>query len=278
MIEFLSSWVKNLGIIIVIVSILEMLLPNNKTKKYIKIVFGLFIILNIISPLIKERQVFSIENFDFDDFSNSIESSNNINENETVNQETMDKKIGELYKKELEKDITKKLEDKGYIVKNIKTSVTIGNKEETKIEKIEIDLEKEENKENKEDTNTNMENKIVEEIQKIKININPKEKAKEETKEKSESSTKNLKKEEIKDIENFLIEEVANLQLKTLNGGKLTVERNSKTMDKDRYSSCSYVCYYIMTYENKSIKPKSDMNMKDLMIFIPQQIHRRRIM
>lgn len=207
MIEFLSSWVKNLGIIIVIVSILEMLLPNNKTKKYIKIVFGLFIILNIISPLIKERQVFSIENFDFDDFSNSIESSNNINENETVNQETMDKKIGELYKKELEKDITKKLEDKGYIVKNIKTSVTIGNKEETKIEKIEIDLEKEENKENKEDTNTNMENKIVEEIQKIKININPKEKAKEETKEKSESSTKNLKKEEIKDIENFLIEE-----------------------------------------------------------------------
>ena len=207
MIEFLSSWVKNLGIVIVIVSILEMLLPNNKTKKYIKIVFGLFIILNIISPLIKERQVFSIENFDFDDFSNSIESSNNINENETVNQETMDEKIGELYKKELEKDITKKLEDKGYIVKNIKTSVTIGNKEETKIEKIEIDLEKEENKENKEDTNTNMENKIVEEIQKIKININPKEKAKEETKEKSESSTKNLKKEEIKDIENFLIEE-----------------------------------------------------------------------
>ena len=207
MIEFLSSWVKNLGIVIVIVSILEMLLPNNKTKKYIKIVFGLFIILNIISPLIKERQVFSIENFDFDDFSNSIESSNNINENETVNQETMDKKIGELYKKELEKDITKKLEDKGYIVKNIKASVTIGNKEETKIEKIEIDLEKEENKENKEDTNTNMENKIVEEIQKIKININPKEKAKEETKEKSESSTKNLKKEEIKDVENFLIEE-----------------------------------------------------------------------
>ena len=207
MIEFLSSWVKNLGIIIVIVSILEMLLPNNKTKKYIKIVFGLFIILNIISPLIKERQVFSIENFDLNEFSNNTKTSNNINENEVVNQETMDKKIGELYKKELEKDITKKLEDKGYIVKNIKASVTIGNKEETKIEKIEIDLEKEESKQNKEDTNTNMENKIVEEIQKIKININPKEKAKEETKEKSESGTKNLKKEEIKDIENFLIEE-----------------------------------------------------------------------
>ena len=202
MIEFLSSWVKNLGIVIVIVSILEMLLPNNKTKKYIKIVFGVFIIFNIISPLIKEKEVFSIENFDLNEFSNNTKTSNNINENEAVNQVTMDKRIGELYKKELEKDITKKLEDKGYKVKNIKASVTIGSKEETKIDKIEIDLEKEEEKQN-----NNMENKIVEEIEKIKINIDSKEKAKEETKEKSESSTKNLKKEEIKDVENFLIEE-----------------------------------------------------------------------
>ena len=202
MIEFLSSWVKNLGIIIVIVSILEMLLPNNKTKKYIKIVFGVFIILNIISPLIKEKEVFSIENFDLNEFSNNTKTSNNINENEVVNQETMDRKIGELYKKELEKDITKKLEDKGYIVKDIKANVTIGSKEETKIDKIEIDLEKEEEKQN-----NNMENKIVEEIEKIKINIDSKEKAKEETKEKSESNTKNVKTEEIKDIENFLIEE-----------------------------------------------------------------------
>ena len=207
MIEFLSSWVKNLGIIIVIVSILEMLLPNNKTKKYIKIVFGVFIIFNIISPLIKEKEVFSIENFDLNEFSNNFETSNNINENEAVNQETMDKRIGELYKKELEKDITKKLEDKGYKVKNIKASVTIGSKEETKIDKIEIDLEKEEEKQNKEKENNNMENKIVEEIEKIKINIDSKENTKEETKEKSESSTKNLKKEEIKDVENFLIEE-----------------------------------------------------------------------
>ena len=52
----------------------------------------------------------------------------------------------------------------------------------------------------------------------------------------------------------FFIEEIANLQLKTLNGGKLTVERNSKSMDKDRYSSCSYMAYYIMTHENKTRK------------------------
>ena len=32
MIDFLSSWAKGLGVVIVIVSVLEMLLPNNKTR------------------------------------------------------------------------------------------------------------------------------------------------------------------------------------------------------------------------------------------------------
>lgn len=52
----------------------------------------------------------------------------------------------------------------------------------------------------------------------------------------------------------FFIEEVSNLQLKTTNGGKLTVERNSNALDKDRYSAIAYMTYYIMTYENKSKK------------------------
>ena len=96
MIDFLSSWVKNLGLTIVIVSILEMLLPNNKTKKYIKIVLGIFVIFNIISPFINNKEVFSVENFDLDEYSNSASG------NETVNQESMDRRIEELYIEELD--------------------------------------------------------------------------------------------------------------------------------------------------------------------------------
>ena len=69
----------------------------------------------------------------------------------------------------------------------------------------------------------------------------------------------------------FFIEEVANLQLKTLNGGKLTVERNSKSLDKDRYSSVSYMCYYIMTYENKTVK-ESTIDISSLFRFNMQKI------
>ena len=71
----------------------------------------------------------------------------------------------------------------------------------------------------------------------------------------------------------FFIEEVANLQLKTLNGGKLTVERNSKSMDKDRYSACSYMSYYIMTYENKT-KKDNKVNVSQLFQFTAPRIRK----
>ena len=53
MVKFLSSWVKNLSFSLIVVSILEMLLPNNKTKKYVKVVMGLYILFSIISPFIE---------------------------------------------------------------------------------------------------------------------------------------------------------------------------------------------------------------------------------
>lgn len=59
MIKFLSSWAKGLGVAIVVVSILEMLLPNNKTKKYVRMVMGIYIIFNIISPLVQNRNLFN---------------------------------------------------------------------------------------------------------------------------------------------------------------------------------------------------------------------------
>lgn len=72
----------------------------------------------------------------------------------------------------------------------------------------------------------------------------------------------------------FFVEEVANLQLKTLNGGKLTVERNSKALDKDRYSAAAYMLYYIMTFENKIKKKTNDINISQLFQFTAPRIRR----
>lgn len=45
-------------------------------------------------------------------------------------------------------------------------------------------------------------------------------------------------------------EEVANLKAKKLNNGKLTIEKVTRKLDKDRYSSITYGLYYIMQFEN----------------------------
>jgi len=49
----------------------------------------------------------------------------------------------------------------------------------------------------------------------------------------------------------FLIEEVANLKLKHLQAGRLTVEQVTKRVDKDRYSATVYGLWYIKTFEDK---------------------------
>lgn len=195
MIEILSSWAKGLGITIVIVSIFEMLLPNNNTKKYIRIVLGVFVIFNIIAPLIKNKEIFNLDNIDLEQYQTV--------EKGAVNQTSMNERIKVLYAEELEKDITKKVKEKGYSVEKCKVNVQISdNEEDTKINKIKLVIKKDKEKiQEKENT----ENKIITEIQKIKkvdtqVQTN-------KTEENKEAVSEKIDKAEIQNIKKFLIEE-----------------------------------------------------------------------
>ena len=169
MIEFLSSWAKSLGVTIVIVSILEMLLPNNKTKKYIRMVLGIFVIFNIISPFITNKDKLNFNSIDIGNI-DTYETSSGVSSN-VVNQASMDERIEDLYQEELQKDITKKVEEQGFEVSNCKVEAKVPdknnseNEEGTGITKIKLKIEK---SDKKEETNESTENKVVEEIQKIK--------------------------------------------------------------------------------------------------------------
>ena len=57
---------------------------------------------------------------------------------------------------------------------------------------------------------------------------------------------------------NFLIEEVVNLKLKKLNNGNLSVEKVVKKVDKDRFSSLQYGCWYAMKFMNNVIIDNGD--------------------
>lgn len=165
MIEFLSTWAKNIGLSIIVISILEMLLPNNKTKKYVRMVFGMYIIFNIISPFINNKDILDVSSFDLEQYANYT--SNQISGEQT----SMDNRIEEIYIEELEKDITKKVEDLGYQVVTCNVYATLSSEnEESYIEQITLTVEKSEEQsteENNEQEDT-IENRLVEEIQKIK--------------------------------------------------------------------------------------------------------------
>lgn len=188
MIEVLSSWAKGIGVTIVIISIFEMILPNNNSKKYIRMVLGVYLIFNIISPLVTNKEVFNIDNIDLEEVATTTTSSAD------VNQTSMNLRIKNLYEEELEKDITKKLKDKGYEVTTCKVTTQISTKkdEETKINKIKVKINKP-LKENTKEEST--ENKIVSEIQKIKKVDTTIKKDEDKENEKNEENSKNDKKE-----------------------------------------------------------------------------------
>ena len=190
MIENLSSWAKGITLAVIVVSILEMLLPNNKTKKYIKMVMGVFILFNIISPFINANHLKNL---------NEIDASKYVNENNKnyVEQKSMDERLEELYIEEIEKDIIKKVEKKGYKVSMCKVDAKITkNEEETGITKIKLKVEK--TGEVKQEENSSIENHRVTQVQKIK---------KVNTKKIEEDKETSLEKSDIQNLKQFLIEE-----------------------------------------------------------------------
>lgn len=200
MIDFLSTWAKSLGLSIIVISILEMILPNNKTKKYVRMIFGIYIIFNIISPFIKNKDILDVSTYDFNEYGNYTTNQSNLNES------SMNTKIEEIYIEELEKDITEKINELGYNVTTCNVYATLSSKnEESYIEQIELNVEKgEENQENQDEEET-FENKLVSEIQKIKpVNTTI---TKNNQNNNQDENQKSINMSDIQKIKKFLIEE-----------------------------------------------------------------------
>lgn len=191
MIENISLWAKNITLSVIMVSLFEMLLPNKKIKQYVNVVMGLYILFNIISPFVGKNISINLDKIIED-------SQTQATATETVDQTSMDKRLKEIGEEELKKDITKKVENLGFIVENCEVKLVI--QEETKIEKIVLQIEKkEENTQEREETNA--ENKLVEEIQKIKeVQVGTK-------KEKKAKENENITTTDINQIKKMLMQE-----------------------------------------------------------------------
>lgn len=134
--EWIKSWSEGIVISIIIATLVEMLIPDNNSKKYIKIIGGLFVVYNIIYPILTVFTGANVEQClevnDILQTSSSMEYGyNSINQNATGS-------VRGIYKQNLEKNIKTSLKSNGYEAGNL--SVKISNDDSYNIEKIDLQI------------------------------------------------------------------------------------------------------------------------------------------
>ncbi len=132
-----------------------MILPENKNKKYVKVVIGVYILFCIISPVVGKN--LELNEFNLEEY---IQLETNNSKQET---NLYDSTIRETFKNKVILNIKSQLESKGYESNNIDIEID----EECKIKKIKI-LDVYENKKDVDGSEEN-DSKIV--VNKVETNI-----------------------------------------------------------------------------------------------------------
>lgn len=147
MVAFFSSWAQGIIVAVIVATIVELLLPNGSSKKYVKVVVGIYILFSIIAPVVNKfaNQDINTEIFNLDKYEKKMEDSNNkiLQKIEANNSRT----VKDIYVANLEADIKAKLKDKGYEVTS--TYIKAKDDENYTIENISITVKKNEDKESK---------------------------------------------------------------------------------------------------------------------------------
>lgn len=144
MVEYISSWARQVILAVIIAIILEMILsPNSKNTKYIKTVIGIYVMYTIIVPglnLINGNKI-DFANIDYERY---FQNTDIYKELESNVENIENSNLEETYELNLKQDIENKLRQKGYEVSSINFEINfVENSEEYgMIKKIEIDLSK----------------------------------------------------------------------------------------------------------------------------------------
>lgn len=162
MINFLSSWAEQIVLAVIIATLFELILPKNKNKKYIQMVIGVYVLFNIISPILETEQVFSFDEYNIED---------NVISEEELNQTSMDERIEKIYLDELENTVITKFEKQGFKVKKCTIDAELdSSKKNAGIHLITVKLETTENSEQIDEIKKDIATEF--EIEEDKININ----------------------------------------------------------------------------------------------------------
>lgn len=147
MIEFLSSWAQGIIVAVIIATLIEMILPNGSSKKYVKVVIGMYILFTIVSPIIKKvgGKDINLNTINIEKYEQQIAKSDNTISRKFEDNNT--RSIKDIYVSNLKADISAKLKEKGYEIDT--SDIQIKDDENYTIEKITLKLVKMEQKQEK---------------------------------------------------------------------------------------------------------------------------------
>lgn len=147
MIEFLSSWAQGIIVAVIIATLIEMILPNSSSKKYVKVVIGMYILFTIVSPIIKKLggKDINLNTINIEKYEQQISKSDNTISCKFEDNNT--RSIKDIYVSNLKADISAKLKEKGYEIDT--SDIQIKDDENYTIEKITLKLIKMEQKQGK---------------------------------------------------------------------------------------------------------------------------------
>lgn len=112
MISKISIWAKGIVIAVIIGTIIELILPENKNKKYVKVVIGIYVLFCIISPVL--GSTFNLNEVDMEKYL-FLNTTQNI-QNDTSND---DETIKKIFKENMNNQIQLDLQKFGYDSNNI---------------------------------------------------------------------------------------------------------------------------------------------------------------
>lgn len=122
MVNWLNTWAQRIIIVVIICTIIEMILPEGKNKKYIKIVMGIYVVFTIISPII--AKINNKEKIDLEKYLDVNVSNETIETSATMD---TNKYIEEVYKEKLKEDVKEKLLNINYETKNVNLEIETKN-------------------------------------------------------------------------------------------------------------------------------------------------------
>lgn len=192
MLEWLKLWANQLIVAIIIAVIFELIIPNGKNKKYIKMVINLYLLFVLINPIISKFN--GGNNIDLSEFNykNYLTSENSITASVNSNSENI---IRSTFEKKIKEDIKNKLLSGGYNVTSISINMNNSDSEYGKINSVKISLVKNINNDTLIASKENNSSIKVNEIEEINIDN------------KTDDKDTTLRKKEVEEIKKIISEE-----------------------------------------------------------------------